>query len=93
MIYDKKCPNCGLEFRTDREKQVYCCKACANMGRQRNEGFDTSLEWYKDSEFGKWVCPYALNVGCYVRNCTTCGWNPDVAKARLDKYLGEHHEG
>jgi uncharacterized C2H2 Zn-finger protein len=95
MVYEKKCPNCGLVFRTARENQTYCCKSCGNIGRRKNDKgeHDTSLEWVKDTEFGKWVCPYNQGVGCYDRNCITCGWNPEVAKARLDKYLGVDHEG
>lgn len=93
MIYEKKCPYCGIEFKTDRENQIFCCLACVNKGRASNDrgNFDHSLEWKR--HHGKWDCPYQESVGCYVRNCDKCGWNPDVAKARLKKYMEEHHEG
>lgn len=96
MLYDKKCPNCGLEFRTDRENQTYCCHACGNSGRRsknpyKNEDFDKSLFWSKRN--GVFECPYNVGVGCTVRKCTTCGWNPEVAKARLDKFMGVDYEG
>lgn len=35
---------------------------------------------------------YPESVICGERNCTNCGWNPVVAKARLEKFLEEHHE-
>ena len=34
-------------------------------------------------------CPHNKEVACRYkeRPCATCGWNPEVAKARLDKIL------
>ena len=31
-------------------------------------------------------CPYNHEVGCEKANCESCGWNPMVAKARLEAF-------
>ena len=38
-------------------------------------------------------CPYQEAVFCYPseRKCERCGWNPEVAKCRLDKII-EHRK-
>ena len=93
MIYERVCPVCGTSFKTERETQVYCRRACVNKGRPSNNrgNYDHSLEWTRVN--GEWECPYNTECSCTVRHCDKCGWNPDVAKARLDKYMEEHHEG
>ena len=30
-----------------------------------------------------WVCPHNDEVDCSKKKCESCGWNPDVSKARL----------
>ena len=32
-------------------------------------------------------CDYNPNVICTVKMCKICGWNPEVAKARLEAFL------
>lgn len=90
MIYQHRCPYCGNEYKTDKEDQIFCSKHCSNKGRQLYDrgDFDISLDWKRSSEDGKWFCPYQNYVSCTVRKCTTCGWNPIVAKARLNKIMG-----
>lgn len=35
-------------------------------------------------------CDYNIHVGCALRHCETCGWNPFVAIKRIsDKYGSE----
>lgn len=94
MVYTKNCPHCGIWFKTPRYDQIFCSKRCGCAGRGERlssgpEKFDESLDWKR--YYGKWVCPYQDNVGCYARNCDKCGWNPDVAKARLEKYKEENN--
>lgn len=38
-------------------------------------------------------CPYNDAAGCFPskKHCDSCGWNPDVSKARLEKFCKEHH--
>lgn len=92
MIYEKKCQHCGKEFETRYEEQKFCCSSCGNKSRRSND-FDHSLNWVRDTE-SKWVCPYQPEgtVHCKVRKCSSCGWNPEVAKARLDAYIRKYQE-
>ena len=86
-IYTKICPKCGIEFKTVRGYQKYCSTACSNRHRGQDKGdFDPSLDWKRDHDDGKWKCPYQSSVGCFVRECSRCGWNPEVAKARTEAY-------
>lgn len=88
MIYEKICPKCGIVFKTPRGYQVYCSKVCSNRGRRIEKGdFDDSLDWKKTAEEGKWECPYNHGVACEIRECSRCGWNPEVAKARTEAYM------
>jgi hypothetical protein len=32
-------------------------------------------------------CPHNNALECGVKNCKRCGWNPEVAKKRMDKIL------
>ena len=34
------------------------------------------------------VCPHNHEVVCKTAHCGRCGWNPEVAQARLDAYVG-----
>lgn len=38
------------------------------------------------------LCLYNDQVACWEKEkpCTTCGWNPTVAQARLERYCAEH---
>lgn len=92
MVYEKKCPQCGNDFRTGRENQHYCCYSCARKGanaKRAKGNFDASLDWVRVD--GQWECPYQVFVSCTVRHCDKCGWNPEVAKARWEKYKEEHN--
>ena len=86
-VLTKICPKCGIEFKTVRGHQRFCSKSCSNRGRRKEtDDYDHSLEWKQSEEYGTWECPYQVNVGCLVRECSKCGWNPKVAQARLDAY-------
>lgn len=39
------------------------------------------------------VCPHNDACRCEVKNCYNCGWNPKVAKMRMDKILGRVKKG
>ena len=95
MIYEKQCPICETKFRTTRENKVYCRQTCVNRARSlrllEKGNFDESLDWFRHD--GRWDCPYESAVSCEIRNCDRCGWNPVVAKARLDAYMEKHNEG
>ena len=50
------------------------------------ENYDRTLKWEQGSS-GRWICPYAANVACYRRSCSTCGWHPQVAEERRNRIL------
>lgn len=58
-----------------------------------------TLEYYKvDPNYKKecsFKCPNNAYVACTQKNCYHCGWNPIVAKMRMDKILKERgmHNG
>jgi hypothetical protein len=39
------------------------------------------------------VCPHNAACRCTVQNCFRCGWNPKVAKMRMEKILSQKTEG
>lgn len=94
MIYEKTCPICESKFRTNIANKVYCSHSCSNKGRAMNKAergnYDESLEWFRRD--GRWECPYEGCASCEVRYCDRCGWNPVVAKARLEEYKRKYRE-
>lgn len=92
MIYEKVCAYCGAGFKTDRKAQKFCCKSCSNRRYDSHEMgcFDSSLVWERlASDKTRWQCPYETYVACTFRRCDNCGWNPEVAKARLEAYMNK----
>lgn len=48
------------------------------------------LEYIKVANYVKeTVCPYNAACRCTAKNCGRCGWNPTVAKMRLEKIQGK----
>ena len=48
------------------------------------------LEYVKVASYIKpTVCPHNSACRCTEHNCYNCGWNPKVAKMRLDKILNK----
>lgn len=82
------CPQCGKGFEANRPDKIYCsdeCRVAAGIDRQRERrqekrGMEPPTEL---QELGS--CVYNYMVSCGARLCDACGWNPEVAKARLAK--------
>lgn len=49
------------------------------------------LQYYRVDKkiHGKYVCPHNDACRCVQKNCGGCGWNPKVAKRRVDKLLAK----
>ena len=96
-MFELICQGCGKVFMADRKSRVFCSRTCVAVNCSRAAGTthcDHSLDWKRKESNGlMWECPYNKAVECSFRRCDKCGWNPEVAKARLDKYMEEHHEG
>lgn len=96
-MIEYKCKNCGkvLYAKYKSVMRETCSYKCAGewqwkgnrKKRNAEEDFDPDIEWKQNN--GKWVCPYANDVSCFAINCKKCGWNPEVAKERMEKYLKE----
>lgn len=83
-MYEYTCPVCGKLTQVSRSYQVrtYCSRACSAKAREA-ERSDIS------SEFLNGECIFQPeSIDCFKRECSKCGWNPEVAKARLDKIMG-----
>lgn len=70
----KYCKHCGKEFKPNDYRQVFCSMQCSARNRWGVEDADTG------------TCPYNDAVECSSRKCSKCGWNPEVAKARLEAH-------
>lgn len=72
------CENCGKEFEARAKNAKYCCRRCAN---QRGNAKRVAPRPFQ--------CPHNREVHCSVKKCAACGWNPEVAQRRMDKFLGK----
>lgn len=45
-----------------------------------------------EHQVGKRPCAGNEGIACDKGNCQKCGWNPKVAKERLDKFLNRNKE-
>lgn len=72
------CLNCGKKGRTNRSNQRFCDSHCRQIyhDKQRRPA----------AEFEK--CRFNKGVECSGGDCSTCGWNPDVAEARKAELVG-----
>lgn len=78
------CEYCGKKI----SKGIYCSKSCAAKGgwAAKRGKVDPNWNWKKVSK-ELYECRYNPEVKCENRICTNCGWNPEVAKARLEKLM------
>lgn len=78
-----ECLNCGTEFTVRHSKAKFCSRTCANL--YRHSGGPNTVPKRAgvlyDCPHNKWVC-------CSDKNCGNCGWNPVVAKKRMEARYG-----
>lgn len=81
-----RCAYCG-ETTVKRAGRKYCSWECYIRNRAQNAGRTPShqkKEQWLDS------CQYNEGISCFpVGDCTQCGWNPNVARKRLDRILAK----
>lgn len=76
--YEYTCPVCGKTRQASCKSRVktYCsvkCRAIAQM---------------EPTYWNRGACVYnPAGVACGYKDCTSCGWNPAVAEARLEAFL------
>ena len=52
------------------------------------------LEYVKTARYQKDTsCPHNGALVCDVKNCKRCGWNPNVAKIRMEKFQAKSTGG
>lgn len=87
-MYEYTCPVCGLvkQVRNKSEMRTYCSKSCASYARelQKIECEFPDVKARTDCGIGECVFQ-PETIMCSNRECHKCGWNPVVAKARLEK--------
>ena len=79
------CGNVKRVYRT-RDASRFCSKSCAMKYRQSRKQLQhrgqKGMLWGKECVFN----PEAVHCG--IKDCARCGWNPEVAKARLEAIAG-----
>lgn len=78
-----RCTNCGKysEDKSDNRSQRFCCKECSDAYWRRKRGVGLAKEDRK-------LCKHNEGVECYDYKCRNCGWNPKVARKRLEAIVG-----
>ena len=84
MAIEKECLYCGKKFIADREARKFCSRSCSS-GIRGSYVFDEEAGLYDENTNG-FQCQYNPGVICYSMECEQCGWNPEVAKARLEAF-------
>lgn len=86
-MYQYTCPVCGLTKYVERKSDVRTCcsKSCAAASKALSREIVQPIEKPKtECHVGECVFqPESIN--CFKRECGKCGWNPEVAKARLER--------
>lgn len=71
---------------------VFTCRVCGKQGLDYSGGSKRYCSRRCREIAGYHVkgdpCKHNDGVSCAFENCGNCGWNPEVAKARLQKYFG-----
>lgn len=82
-MYEYTCPVCGKVTQVEREWQVrtYCSRACSGKAREAEKAEIESKCITGECIF------FPESINCYKRQCGNCGWNPEVAQARLKKIM------
>lgn len=78
-MFEYTCPVCGKVKRVTYASDVrtYCSNLCSAMARH-GKRHEVEGECIFQPE----------SVTCYSKTCGKCGWNPAVAQARLDAFMG-----
>ena len=82
------CEYCGKTVVTEHMwyGRKFCSRACGAKGRYKHN-YSTMGEMLPRNPTGECIFQ-PESIECSRLNCDNCGWNPEVAKARLDKIMG-----
>lgn len=73
----KECGAKGIDHSAGQNK-VFCGRKCQNRWYERN---------YKRASREGLPCVFNEGVACCERKCESCGWNPEVAKKRMEELV------
>ena len=84
-----QCKCCGKEIVAKSVYRMFCDSKCYEKFRwqrikhtAQNSSTERSLE-----------CRFGIpGIECWKKNCSKCGWNPEVAAQRLEKILEKREE-
>ena len=79
-------------FNNFRTNVLWRCRCdCGNettaWSYALRRGDTTSCGCNRGGKNMTYQCDFNPNVICSVKACTHCGWNPEVAKARLEEFM------
>lgn len=74
------CAYCGTSFSHRRKDAKFCSGGCRNKFFKKGENYEK--ERYRTPTF---QCPHNEAVACERKKCSSCGWNPAVAKRRAEE--------
>lgn len=79
-MYEYTCAYCGkvVQVRWPSQAQKFCSKSCSASYGNGLRGVSPKNNYTGDCIF------QPESVECHRMNCIDCGWNPDVAKERLN---------
>lgn len=82
-MFEFVCEECGKVKRVSNRRDIgrFCSRGCYNKNR-----FGINLKHVPGCVF------QPDSVLCGERNCGNCGWNPVVAKARLEAFKEKYNE-
>lgn len=92
-LQELMCPICSEQFMQKRPNMTFCSKRCANIAANRAARLrERSAEKKKRARVRvseiQFDCPHNKAITCGMMKCSTCGWNPKVAKQRLEALHG-----
>lgn len=88
-MYEFNCAYCGTLKRVYRphDASTFCSKSCAAKWRFEQK-------YRAEKVQAVFECVYQPeSIMCDRKICSRCGWNPEVAKARLEEITGKAKEG
>lgn len=86
-MFEFTCAYCGNVKQVPRRHDIgkWCSKSCADKARK---GQKTKYNLKRDN--GEYECLFQPeSIVCTRMDCENCGWNPEVAEARLKRIMEE----
>lgn len=87
-MYEFNCEYCGKLRRvaSRHDASRFCSRSCAKKWEWEQKGAAIVEGFFE--------CVYQPeSIMCDRKICSKCGWNPEVAKARLEAITGKAKEG